>query len=282
VSAFEFAKWFPNYLKAFGIVRGCSLFLRAALALARGGDEALSIRVPGLPRPVWLRPALGDFSIFQQIFVKREYDISSAVQFRRVEQAYARMVSRGERPLIIDCGAHVGLAALWFRARFPAASIVCVEPNPANIEMLRRNLTGIEGITVLEGGIWNRSAALRLTNAEGGMAGFRLAPAEDIGSAGVSGFTIDEILSRSGVPGALIVKVDIEGGEAALFDGEAAWLDRIELLVIELHDWLFPWQGTSDSFFARMGERRFDHHFRGENLFCFRRPSSADSPEAVA
>ncbi len=94
----------------------------------------------------------------------------------------------------------------------------------------------------------------------------------------VAAVTIEEILAQTGEPCALVVKVDIEGGEAALFEGEAGWLDRVELLAIDLHDWLYPWQGTSDTFFAQIGRRRLDHLFRGENLFCFGRPPASEAP----
>ncbi|MEO3471557.1 FkbM family methyltransferase [Roseomonas sp. CAU 1739] len=234
--------------------------------------EARSLRVPGFARPAWLRPAAKDLAIFQQVFVKREYDMAEAVQYRHIQDTYRDMLRRGERPLIIDCGAHVGFSALWFRRAFPEALIFAVEPNPANAAVFRRNLDGEAGVTLFEGGIWNKPGRLRLTDAAAGMAGRRAVPANDAGQDDVTAITIEEILEQTGSAGALIVKVDIEGGEQALFDGETPWLDRVGMLVIELHDWLYPWQGSSDGFFAQVGRRRFDRLFRGENMFCFRRP----------
>lgn len=41
---------------------------------------------------------------------------------------------------IYDLGAHIGLMALCLHARHPGASLVCVEPSPANVALLRDNL----------------------------------------------------------------------------------------------------------------------------------------------
>jgi hypothetical protein len=67
----------------------------------------------------------------------------------------------------------------------------------------------------------------------------------------------------------LLLKVDIEGGEELLFSGDCNWLLRIPLLIIELHDWLFPEGNTSRNF--KRAIARFDLQLftRGENIFCF-------------
>ena len=47
--------------------------------------------------------------------------------------------------------------------------------------------------------------------------------------------TMAEILDL--VPGgrADLVKIDIEGGEGALFEAACPWLDRVDAIIIELH-----------------------------------------------
>jgi hypothetical protein len=67
----------------------------------------------------------------------------------------------------------------------------------------------------------------------------------------------------------LLVKIDIEGAESAVFAEPSEWLTSTAVLIIELHDWLFPWKGTSRNFFKRLGERNFDVVIRGENLLLF-------------
>lgn len=43
-------------------------------------------------------------------------------------------------PLIIDAGAHIGLATLYFKKNFPAARIIAIEPNPTSFKLLEQNV----------------------------------------------------------------------------------------------------------------------------------------------
>ena len=50
-----------------------------------------------------------------QLFAQRLYDFESTTP----------------APLILDCGAHIGMAALFFKTRYPAAQIKAFEADPA-------------------------------------------------------------------------------------------------------------------------------------------------------
>jgi hypothetical protein len=54
-----------------------------------------------------------------------------------------------------------------------------------------------------------------------------------------------------------------------LFSGDYGWMELFPLLIIELHDWLLPGQGTSHNFLKALTEFEFDVITRGENCFCF-------------
>jgi FkbM family methyltransferase len=41
---------------------------------------------------------------------------------------------------IIDAGAHIGLATLYFKKLYPAAQVVAIEPHPANFQLLEKNV----------------------------------------------------------------------------------------------------------------------------------------------
>jgi len=69
----------------------------------------------------------------------------------------------------------------------------------------------------------------------------------------------------------LIFKIDIEGGENDLFRGETNWLTKFPLVIIELHDWMLPFSGSSRNFLKAISEYEFDFIYRGENIFLFNR-----------
>ena len=55
---------------------------------------------------------------------------------------YREIVARGAVPLIVDLGANIGTATLFFVEQFPEARIEAVEPDRANFELLRHNTVG--------------------------------------------------------------------------------------------------------------------------------------------
>ena len=46
----------------------------------------------------------------------------------------------GERPLIIDCGANIGVSVLEWKTRWPHAEIICFEPDPFASKILQMNV----------------------------------------------------------------------------------------------------------------------------------------------
>ncbi len=43
--------------------------------------------------------------------------------------------------IVVDVGANIGISALFFLTRNPICHVYCYEPNPINVERLRRNLS---------------------------------------------------------------------------------------------------------------------------------------------
>jgi FkbM family methyltransferase len=207
--------------------------------------------------------------------IMREYDFQSFPQTSRVAAKYQAILSQGRKPVIIDCGGHVGLSAVWFATRYPEALVFVVEPNICNFKMLQRNTAAYPNVVALHGGVWEHPCRLEVSNPGAGSASFRLVEVPDSSNLHRSdllrGYTIDEIGELGDDLSCLfLAKIDIEGAEAELFRGPSEWLQRPALVLIELHDWLLPWQGTSRNLFKKLAENNFDAVFRGENLFLFR------------
>jgi len=51
-----------------------------------------------------------------------------------------RFAAASPDPLILDCGAHIGVGVLFFKRLYPNARIVAFEPNPAVFPILERNV----------------------------------------------------------------------------------------------------------------------------------------------
>ena len=263
------ARWLPNYVKAFGVLEGLPLLWRMARLDRADRNEAGSVFVPRIGK-VWLRAGFRDHAIFQQVWIKREYDLASVAprHFPALMDRYRAMLARGSRPLILDAGAHVGMSVLWWRHLFPEAAIVAVEPSPANLAILRRNVEGLENVTVLHAAIASKPGSLRIVDPQAVGSAVRLS-GEGAGEL-VPAVTVAQILEEAGTDEILFAKIDIEGGEADLFAGELAWLDCTRALAVEIHDWLYPREGTSRSLLAAIAARPYDFLASGENVLLFR------------
>jgi FkbM family methyltransferase len=64
------------------------------------------------------------FSLYREIFVKQLYKVDLKKQ----------------GPKIIDCGANIGMAVLYFKKNHPQSSILAFEPNPYVFDILERNI----------------------------------------------------------------------------------------------------------------------------------------------
>jgi FkbM family methyltransferase len=258
-------------VRVFGMAAGIRLWLGLCMQQIVPGSQPLALVLPGLRAPVSLRRP--DLEILWQIMIMQENDFSSLPQAARVNEIHNRILAEGKKPVIVDCGGHIGLSALWFASRFPDALIYSVEPDSANFKLLQKNVAAYPNITPVNGGIWNESCRLEVTNPGSGSASFRVREMAECGAAGQStglrGYSIEEIAAQGKGSELFLVKMDIEGAESQVFKEPTEWLKTVSVLIIELHDWLMPGQGTSRNLLRRLGEHEFDVVLRGENLILF-------------
>lgn len=218
---------------------------------------------------VWLREDTSDYAVLEQIFYTEEFNISTAPQFAWIRATYDKMLAAGETPLIVDCGANIGLSALYFALHLPKARIVGIEPARDNVEIARRNTRHNPLIEIVEAAVHDTPARLEIADPEAEKFAYRVREADERAATTVEAVTIGDIMRRHGARRNLIVKVDIEGGEHALFRSNIGWLDHTDLLIAETHDWLFPGQGTSATLFAAIASRRFEVIHKGEYISFF-------------
>ena len=271
-----------KFLRVFGWGGGLRLWCSLLRQSATHAGE-LKLQVPGIPGPLHLRPR--DLPIFWQIMVMQENDFSALPQARQLFEAYKKIEASGQKPIIVDCGGHVGLSAAWFASRFPQATVYSIEPDAANFRLLTENARAFANITPLHGGIWSRPCHLEVLNPESGSASFRLqevAATPSVPPAGLRAYTVDEVLAREENSGLLLVKIDVEGAELEVFRYTAPWMDAVTAIVIELHDWLLPGEGTSKNLFKRLAEHSFDVVLRGENLLLFKASTTEGYSSALS
>ena len=235
--------------------------------------KLVRLTMPGFPAPVYLRGGTSDVQTFIQIILDEEYDMRSTPQFRKLDGLYRKAGADGRRPLIIDCGANIGLSAIWFSLQFPEAQILAVEPAADNIEIAKLNLHAYPNVTLLQGAVWDRPSQLKISDTTVSPWAYQVTESQDHVSVKLDNalktFTISELMDAANEHEVLIAKIDIEGAEANLFRSNIEWARRTHLIAIELHDWMLPNQRTSTPFLRTITHLDFELFQRGENLFVF-------------
>lgn len=203
-----------------------------------------------------------DLGVLGQVFSERDYDFARLRRAGEIGAFYDRCVD----PLIVDAGANIGAAAIWFSHTFDRARVVAIEPDAANFDLLQRNAVGtsIRGVC---GAIAGQAGMLALLDPGEGEWGYRTAEVSaENALVQVRAYTLDELLAQySGTP--FVLKIDIEGAEADLFSVPSEALDRFPVIIIELHDWLLPGAASSRPFLQWHGSRDRDFVHCGENVF---------------
>jgi FkbM family methyltransferase len=261
-------KLLPNYGKAFGLATGARLFSKIHLQKRRRG-ALFSVSLGN--QSAWLRSTPSDIAIFDQIMVKLDYETAHwPLHHKHLREAYSRILAADRTPIIIDAGANIGLASLWFAREYPEARIFTIEPDDDNLAVLDRNLGHLPNVTVLPGAIWDQPAKLQIGNPGAGAGAFRVVE----GQGDLRAYSVAEILTMEPDGSLFIAKIDIEGGESALFRSNTEWAAEASLIIIEPHDWLYPMEGTSRNFLRALAGLPFDFVFRGENVFFFHHGAS--------
>lgn len=223
-------------------------------------NELFSLTSKYAGYPVLCRAHSSDIDVFYTIFIKREYSCLDDIT---------------EAGLIIDCGAYVGYSSVYFLSRFPRCDLIAVEPDPENFELLCLNLSHYgHRASLLQAAVWSHPTKLKLSEApyrDGREWSRQVRECKSEEGSSFPAVDIESLLQRSGHDRVSILKIDIEGSEAVVFsDHHATWIDRVDNIVIEIHDdSVF---GHCSAVFARaIANREFNVSRSGELTVCRRR-----------
>jgi FkbM family methyltransferase len=157
---------------------------------------------------------------WEDIFVKRTLAFTTA----------------SRTPRILDCGANVGLASLFFRRLYPEARITAFEADPALFAILNTNLkaNGASDVETRHVALWTSTGSLTFhcEGSDSGMIG-SLPGAIDGTSTTVPSLRLRDVLDEGPVD---LLKLDIEGAEDAVLADCEPVLHRVKALVMDLHE----------------------------------------------
>jgi FkbM family methyltransferase len=135
---------------------------------------------------------------------------------------------------ILDIGANVGSFAVWANMRWPSSRITSYEPNPGTFALLKQNTAALANVTCVNAALFPNARpkepyfARFAGDGEGGLTAY----AGETFEAHAMTSSVDvDVVDPKHVRSADIVKIDIEGGEAAVL--EALDLSKTSLVLAE-------------------------------------------------
>lgn len=142
--------------------------------------------------------------------------------------------TRVERPRILDCGANVGVASLFFRRQYPRATITAFEADPAIADVCRRNLAanGASDVELVPAAVWTSRGETEFV-CEGSDSG----AVAELGLIAGRTQTVPTVRLRDYLGERVdLLKLDIEGSELPVLEDCAGALGAVQAMTIDLHE----------------------------------------------
>jgi FkbM family methyltransferase len=167
-----------------------------------------------------------------KIVYRRPYELLHA--YREIfEHGIYHFSTKKADPLIIDCGANIGLGTLYFKQLYPQATVLAFEPDENNYRLLEENCrrNGLQQVQLFAAAVWTEDGTISFASK-----GSEASHIEEQ----VSGDAIRVPCVRlSGIMQKHdqidFLKLDIEGAEYKVVMDSAAALKKVQNLFLEYH-----------------------------------------------
>ncbi|MFD1000107.1 FkbM family methyltransferase [Ohtaekwangia kribbensis] len=187
-----------------------------------------------------MRPGTTDRQVFREVFLFKEYNFPLT-----------------QNPsIVVDAGANIGLATVFFKNRFPEALVYAIEPDSKNFTVLTQNAKAYEGTYPMHSALWRVDSYLRIKDKNENAWAFQVEECNQEDPDSFSAISIETLMRSNGIERIDLLKLDIEGAERDVFASNYDyWLPRTKVIIIELHDWMK--EGCSREFFRAIINYRF-------------------------
>lgn len=171
----------------------------------------------------------------ETIFLGRPFRFSDATTFlggiiELFHEDKYQFSASTEDPVILDCGANIGLSVLYFKRMYPKSTVHAFEPDPELFEILKQNVASfsLSDVVLHNSAIWVENSEVNFFS-EGGFSG-RIS--DDQGAhALVQCERLRDLLDTK----IDFLKLDIEGAEVEVIADCQNDLHNIDHLFIEYH-----------------------------------------------
>ena len=248
------------HIACLGVIRGIYLFLLSRLRQTSQGKRIL-LSTRETREPLTIRLGTSDLEVYTDIYLQKEYEWDF----------------RPSPKVIVDAGAYTGLSTSFFATRYPDATIIAIEPDNENFELLVLNTAQHPNVTTIHAALWSESGTVSLVDPGSGAWGLRILESDNSSltakgneshdSRSIRAVTIADIIQDYDLPKIDLLKIDVEGSEKEIFDNSRPWIGAVDAICIELHDRFKA--GCAPSFFKAVDDFSIELR-RGEDVLVMR------------
>jgi FkbM family methyltransferase len=138
--------------------------------------------------------------------------------------------------VILDIGAHVGIVSIYLAKKYPGIRVYAFEPHPDNYKRLVRNIEAnglYDAIVPINGAVTSDGRDVAMPPLMGNSGGSNI---YNHSGTQVSSYTLKEFLYRLNLQGKVkLLKMDCEGAEYEILEGNPDLLKGVEYFVGEFH-----------------------------------------------
>ena len=225
-----------------------------------------TIKAPGVSHTLYFRPGTTDIEVVRYVFKRQAFSITRLRRWPEIQAFLETQHNRGGRPLIVDAGAHIGISTVFFALMFPTALVIAIEPEEGNFRLLSKNTEGLN-VRCIKAALSSETQRAKVLDPGDGHWAFRTerTDSED----GLPCVTLNslygELCHSQAFP--FLVKINIEGAEEELFKRNTDWVQNTGVIIIELHDTIFPRRAVSRPFLKCVSALDRDFVYAGFNVF---------------
>lgn len=175
-------------------------------------------------------------ALYKQRFLNGVIEFKSASEFLYgvdeifIDEIYSIELNI-DRPVILDCGGHIGLSAIYFKLQHPNAAVTVFEPDAENFKFLKNNLAsqGYPDVVLRNEAVWKENTTLTF-NSEASMSSKITLDEESQGVSVKAVRLKDELITEID-----LLKMDIEGAEYEVLRDIKDKLHLLKNMFIEYH-----------------------------------------------
>jgi FkbM family methyltransferase len=219
-----------RYVRLGWRLRSLAVGQRSRLLLLYLGATTLLRSHPRLlSKPVRLNIRLG--GVVYEVALRTRTELNTLYEIG-VEDEY-RPADAVPAEVLVDLGASIGLATLRLLASHPGAQVIAVEADPELIPRLSTNVADLP-VTVVHAAVSGSTGSRVFYRSDMNSWGNSLEMTNpDKTAVMVPSLSFDDLLDEVGIDRVQLLKLDVEGAEWEIFDGDVS--ARVDAIIGEIH-----------------------------------------------